>query len=104
MDGTWARVGDPRKRKLQGLRGRSWSLISPTKESRLRCVGDGEQLKTFQQGNNMVHHTFLLKHSDRCVDWLIGFQDRWLETTLQIRDDKAIPTAVAMGKDGRSIC
>ena len=30
-----------------------------------------------------------MNHCGRCVDWLIGFQDRWLETTFQIRDDKA---------------
>ena len=82
------RVGDAQKMKLQGLRGRSWSRISPTKESRLQCVDNGEPLKTFKQANNMVRLTFLIKHSDRCVDWLIGFQDRWLEMTLQIRDDK----------------
>lgn len=96
--------GRPTEEEAAGSQGQVMEPISPTKESRLQCVGDGEQLKTLQQGNNMVHHTFLLKHSDRCVDWLIGFQDRWLETTLQIRDDKAIPTAAVMGKDGRSIC
>lgn len=90
--------------KLQGFRGRSRNFSSPSMESELQYVNHREQLTTFKQENHMVCLAFLMDHCGRCVDRLIGFQDRWLETTFQQRDDKPIPIAVVMDRGGRSIC
>lgn len=65
--------GIPTVHEVQGLRGRSQSLVRPAKESRLRRVDSGEQLTAFKQGNNMVHLAFLISHSGRCANWLLGF-------------------------------
>ena len=75
--------------KLQGFKGRSRNFSSPAMESKLQYVNHREQLKMFKQENHMVCLSFLMNHCGRCVDRLIGFQDRWLETTFQQRDDKA---------------
>lgn len=96
--------GRPIEEEAAGAQGQVVSLIKLTRASRHQCMDKGEQLKTSKQGNAMVHLAFLINHSGRCVGWLIGFQDRWLETTTQIRDDKGYPHSSSDGIAGRITC
>lgn len=97
---VWETMGD----KAAGAQGQVKSLRSLNKESRLQCMDSGEQLKTCKQGNTMIHLALLINYSGSCVGWVIGFQDRWLETVTQIRDGKGAIQSSRDGVDGRNIC
>lgn len=54
---VWETMGD----EAAGAQGQVMSLTNLTKESGLQCMDSGEQLKTFKQGNTVVHLAFFDK-------------------------------------------